>query len=300
MAATKGTKNKKVQETEAQTILDSVKDLDLTKTISDIGNLQVSVQATLANLSAALTGKIQQMETVDNAIGLKEQRLEELYNIEKEAISLDELRAQIEETQQDWNRQRNERSRVWSEEEKERLKRWQREAEEHLYATEQAKKRSEDEHAALIERNQRTEQIRQEALTRSWGEREAALKAKEDHVKNLETQVAGFDAKVKADVAKAEAVLTNTLKRHYEHEMALVKKDFDLERKLAESRTASYEQTIVSLNDQIRELQTQLVAARADAKEVTNEALRSASGRQVADALQRVVDNKDGSPAKAK
>jgi hypothetical protein len=50
----------------------------------------------------------------------------------------------------------------------------------------------------------------------------------------------------------------------------------------------------------VKDLGTQLVSARADAKEVASQALQSASGRQVADALQRVVDNTKDQPSEKK
>jgi 3-dehydroquinate dehydratase len=50
------------------------------------------------------------------------------------------------------------------------------------------------------------------------------------------------------------------------------------------------QQNIASLQTQIHDLQAQLVAARADAKEVASQALQSASGRQVVEALQRAQE----------
>ena len=61
-------------------------------------------------------------------------------------------------------------------------------------------------------------------------------------------------------------------------------------RRLIPMKIASQDKVITGLQEQIDNLQMQLVSARADAKDVASEALKSASGRQVAEALQRVVD----------
>ena len=135
----KGVKNKKIEATEAQAVLDNVKDMELTKVVSEIGSLQVSLQGTLANLSATITNKIQQVDQLDTAITLKEQRLQELHGIEKEAVSLDEMKAQKEEEARKWEKERDERNAQWDEEEEERAKMWQRSEDDFKYTTEQEK-----------------------------------------------------------------------------------------------------------------------------------------------------------------
>jgi chromosome segregation ATPase len=298
--ATKGNKNKKIEATEAQAVLDSVKGLNLQSVIAEVGTLQVSVQESLANLSGALSSKIQEMQNLETAIALKNQRLKELHNIESEAVTLDDMKAQREAEQQEWNAQRNEREQEWDEEENERNRRLQRAEDEYRYNFEQLKKKQYDEFDAEMNKKKRDEALRSETLERSWKERDAAIKAKEQEFTNLQAQVAGFDQRLKTEVAKAEAVLSNTLKKQYDHEMALLKKDFDAEKNLHQIRVSAMDETITSLQDQIKDLQAQLAQARSDAKEVASQALQSASGRDVAVALQRVVDTGVTAPAKTK
>jgi uncharacterized small protein (DUF1192 family) len=82
--------------------------------------------------------------------------------------------------------------------------------------------------------------------------------------------------------------------------MALLKKDFDAEKNLHQIRVSAMDETITGLQDQIANLQAQLTQARSDAKEVASQALQSASGRDVAVALQRVVDTSVAAPVKTK
>lgn len=295
--ATKGRQTKKIQEVEAQSVLESVKDLDLNKVVTEIGSLQITVQETLANLSGTLTNKVQQVSQVDAAIRLKEARLQELFNIEKEATSLDDLKAQREQDELDWDAQVVERTETWNEEESERAKARLREEEEHNYKTAQARARAQEEYAALVAKHQRDEAIRQEALNKSWNEREGALKAKEQEFVSLKAQVDGFDAKVKAEVTRAEAIIGNTLKKQYEHEKALLTKDFETETKLNAAKVASYTETVANLQAQIASLESQLAQAHRDSKDVASQALVSASGRQAMDAVQQVISTRDNSTA---
>lgn len=286
----KGVKNKKIEATEAQAVLDNVKDMELTKVVSEIGSLQVSLQGTLANLSATITNKIQQVDQLDTAITLKEQRLQELHGIEKEAVSLDEMKAQKEEEARKWEKERDERNAQWDEEEEERAKMWQRAEDDFKYTTEQAHKKVQDDFEAQLSKRNREELLRAEQLQRSWTERENGLKAKEQEFTDLKAQVAGFDAKLKTEVAKAESVLGNVLKKQYEHEMALLKKDAESEKNLSAAKISAMSDQMENLEKQIHDLQAQLAAARSDAKDIASSALQSASQKQVAEALSRVVE----------
>jgi hypothetical protein len=237
-----------------------------------------------------------QVNTIDDAIKLKEERLQELYGIEKEAVTLDDMKAQVEAERTQAEIDREERDARWSEEQAERQKQWKRALEDWNYEFEQRKKRVQEEFDAEVARNRRGEQVRAEALIKTWDEREAALKSRENEVAELKKAVEGFDARLKTEIAKAEAVVGNTMKRTHEYESALLRKDSEAALKLSEAQIASLNSTIANLNKQVLDLGTQLVSARNDAKEVASQALQSASGRQVADALQQVVNTRGEQP----
>jgi chromosome segregation ATPase len=288
--ATKGVRNKKVEQTEAKVVLDSVKDLDLPTVVNEVGGLQVMVQGALAKLSTDLTTKIQQMEQVEQAIVIKQTRLKELFDIENEAVSLDDMRAQHAAEVEAHDKAMEEKALDWKEEQNARDKRWKREAEDHEYNTRMTQQRVKEEFDAEVARAKRAEQMRQEALNKSWAERENELKAKEQEFVSLKEQVAGFDAKLKAEVAKAEQIVANTLKRQNEHEIQLLKKDIEAERSLHQTKVGAMDDTINNLQEQIKTLQDQLTSARNDAKEVATQAFQSVSGQAVSAALTKVVD----------
>jgi chromosome segregation ATPase len=294
--AVRGARNRKIETTEAQTILTSVKDLDATGVVSEVNNLQVSLQSKLANISATITDKIQQIKTIDDAIALKNQRLKELYSIEAEAIKWDDIQAQHDADKTAWEKQNETERAAWKEECAERMKVRQREEEQWLYAYNQRKARQEADLAQQISNALSDEARRHAELTRAWQEREEALKAKEVELVALREQVAGLDARVKADVSKAEAIIKNTLERQFSHERALLQKDADASKAVCEANLQHAQATVSNLESQIEQLARQLESARNDAKEVANSALQATSDRRVAEALRSVVDNRDQGP----
>jgi hypothetical protein len=282
----KSASKKKVAETEATKVLDAVQGLTLGSVAQEFGDLQVQIQQGLAELSTAISGKVQKLSTVNQAIVLRENRLQELFNIEAAAVSLEEIRQQKEQEAQEAEQERLQRENDWAEEDTERQKKWKRDAEEYAYSTRVSRDRDFETYEADVARTRRLEQIRAEELKREWDSREAELKSREAEITDLRAKDASFDTRVKDQVAKAEAILSNVLKKQYEHEKSLLLKDAETAKIVQVSEVASLKATIAGLQQQVRDLGTQLVDARNDAKEVAQEALKSAGGRQVADALQ--------------
>jgi hypothetical protein len=120
MATTK-TKRKQIEQTETTAILDSVKGIKISDFVSQVNNLQITLQKTMADVSSTVTTKVHQVEEIDKAIELKNQRLKELFNIELEAFSLEEMKAQREQERQDWELERQLRKKRMEEEEAEQI-----------------------------------------------------------------------------------------------------------------------------------------------------------------------------------
>ena len=275
---------------QSEKVLDVVSTLKPQTVIEEIGALQNTLQGTLAGLSAQISIKLEQMKNVEDAIVIKQNELNELYGIDAEALSLEEMRENCEQEETEWNKKSLERQAQLEDDEEERAKRWQREEEEHGYDIAQKKKRSQEEYNVEIATRRRAETIRQEDLEKQWKTREEFIASQEKEVAALKTQVAGFDDKLKADVAKAEAIAVNRVKKDYEHEVVMLKKDIESERVLNATKVSALDDTINSLQTQISDLHKQLATARTDAKGITSAALQSASGRQAMEALQRVTD----------
>lgn len=293
MPAIKGSKKIKVEQFDTKSVMDSVKDLDLDKVINEIGSLQIKTQNTLASLSGELANRIKLLDNVNTAISIKENRLKEMHDIEDMAITIDDMKAMKDQEAKIAAEERAARAKSWAEEEAEYHKSWQRQRDDWAYGVDQEKKKWKDQFEAEVLTNKRNEATRQELLSKSWAEREAVIKSKETEHQDLVKQVQEFDARLKAECARTTAAATKELTNKYDHQIEMLKKDAEAEKKANLISNGAYELTIKGLEEQIRDLKAQLISARTDAKEVATQALQSASGRQVADALQRVVDTRD-------
>ncbi len=287
----KGQKNKKIALGEAKATLAAVKDVAMDRVIGEVGTLQVTVQDALADLSAKLTGKIGQIRLFDEAIELKEKRLKELHGIEGEAVTLDDMRAQKEAEQLQWDEDRAKRDLQRLEEDAQRTRELARTSSEREYENNTRIERENAAFVALVADHMREESVRQEIFDRGLNDRENAMKAREQEFADLQTKVAGFDAKLASEVSKAESVLRSTLKSQYDHEIAMLKKDNAADAAAHLIETKAMQTMVADLKSQIESLQTQLNTARADAKEVASEALKASSGRMAMDAMQGVVNS---------
>ncbi len=156
-----------------------------------------------------------------------------------------------------------------------------------------SKRRANEEHAAAVTSALRNESVREAALKKNWDDRENGLKAKEQEFLDAKKQLDGFDAKLKGEVAKAEAILTNGMKKQHDHEKALLAKDTESAKAVCEMRVQSLQTALEGRDEQLKDLKAQLVCARQDANNVASQALSASSDRKVAEALRQVVDSRE-------
>ena len=284
------TLSEKVAQADTAAAITATKSVKVEDIVKDISELQLGVQSKLNEVSSALTNRLTLLKNVETSISVLEARLNELHGIEAQAITLDDLRAQEENLLEAHERACSARNQQWAEENQEREKRWAREEDEHLYIRQQNQQKARDQFVAEMDMNKRGEVNRVEALTKNWAEREAILKSRETELTEAKAAVASFPEKLKSEVSKAEAILSNVLKRNHEHEMALLNRTAEGERALNKARLESVESQLKSKDIQLTELQSQLMQARADSKSVAEKALDAASGKEVTKALQQAME----------
>lgn len=294
------TKKKQLEQNETTTIINAVKGIKIDEVVSKVNNLQVTMQKVLADVCANVTTQVRQINELDTAINIKNDHLKELHDIEQEAMNLDEIRAKREEELEKWNLDRQCRKRQWDEEEVENQKARTRREEEWKYEFEVTKKRTIEDFNVQAARTKRDEQLRHENLERDWTARENALKAREQEIVTLRTQVAEFDAKLAENTKKAEATGFSCAAAKYNHEIALLKKDSENEKRMAEMRIASLNSQIDAYSNQIEDLFKQLNSARQDAKDVASKALDGASNKQLTETLQKVLTDSQQTSGKSK
>lgn len=298
-----GIKNK-VLNAKNDEVLASVSGLTLNGVSNKLASTQVEISKTLGDLSAKLSEQLSVLDNVKAAIVIENDKLKTLYAIEATAQTLDDINMSIENTRAAWIKENEERERRETELATEREKIRLRAEEEYAYTTAQRHKKEEDAFRTSMLIADKEFKEKQAAVEKSWNDnwikREAALKDREVRITELENIANGVPERIKAEVDKAVAIATNSLKKDYETKIVLQAKDSESEKKLAAQEIASLNTTILKLTNQMIELQKSLAQAHSDVKDISAKALDSASNRAVADALKDAMSQRDsnGKPSK--
>jgi hypothetical protein len=290
MAKVQGAKNRRAVAVQAEEVLSTVKGLNFDSVSKSITETQVEVQKVLADLSARVMQRLEELQTLEEAIGLKKDDLKQHHDIAVTAATADELEAAIIAQRKDWDGEQAEKKRLFAEQQSERNKTWKREEEEYQYKLAMEHRKQEDAFRALMEQQQKTNRDKQEELTKQWNEREGELKKRENEFAELKAFKEAAPEMVKKQVNQEVAIATNSVKKEYETKMTLASKDAETDKRLFEQERASLTAQATKYQAQIEDLNNKLEQAQRDAKDIAAKALESASGRATTEALQRLME----------
>src|SRR5262249_11148611 len=164
-----GVKNRQATAIREMDVLQSVAGLNMDGVSGTIASTQVEVQKSLAALSAKLVEQLQVLGNVEEAIKLKSEELQQLYNIEAGAVSLDDLEAKIEAQREAWKEEQARKLREFAEQQSERNKQWTRTEEEYQYRMNLEHQKSEDDFAYRMAQQDKANRDKQELLDKNWG-----------------------------------------------------------------------------------------------------------------------------------
>jgi colicin import membrane protein len=295
-----GTKNRRAMQIQEAEVLASVKDLNLDSVSKSIAETQVEIQKVLADLSAKVLERLQDLENVENSIRLKKEEMKQLHEIEVLATTLDDLEASIKEQRRAWEDEQATKQRDFKEMQSERNKQWKREEEEYQYRISQEHLKQKDALTTLMGQQEKQNRDKQDQLEKTWAEREAELKKREQELAELREFKATNDERIKKEVNASVAIATNSLKKEYETKMVLAAKDAETDKRLAEQHITSLTQSLSKMQVQFDDLNAKLEQAQKDVKEISAKALESASGRSTTEALQRIMEKEQGSGKQTK
>lgn len=248
--------------------------------IQEFSGLGIKVQAELSDISAKIADGRRQFDEVNQAIAARETRLADLFQIEAELLSLDEVKSQ----------------RLAAEEandaylaalEVERT----REDNEYNYNLTRKRREDLDKYNDQVAAAKRSEEARRAELETDWDAREEAIASSEEELAALRTQVAGFPELVAKEVKKAEAILSNVLSKDHRHAIDLLAKDKQAADQIAAQVISSLKAELANAKSLADGLNLSLADARAEVKEIAAKALESAAGQQALAAMQSSLNS---------
>ena len=285
----------------------------------EIGNLRADIGKLLVDISEKLAAETAKFKSVQQAVESKQREIQELYGIEKSAVSLaalieaqnqkrrdfevelaaqkEELVRDIESTRSEWEREKKTHEAEIRERDTTEKKARDREKEEsaYLFKREQQsiKDKLNDEKATLEKELQR----KREAAEKEFSEREKAVVEKERELSQLRERTTAFPTEQEAAVDRAVKEISEKLKADAKNREDLLRKESEGERNVLTTRIESLEKTTKDYNDQIAKLSRQLESAYQKVQDIAEKAIEGASHSKTLAELQKLLAEQSRKPA---
>lgn len=267
----------------------SVEGLSVEGVVQKVSGLGLEVSKSLADLSEKLVQEVNRLAAVREAVALEQKELERLHKIDVAATAVDQLvedyarqkeqlEAEIAARRAAWEEESRQTERDRKEQEEGLKKQRQRETEEYEYKKALERKKAQDKYEEEIKLQERQNNEKQEALEKSWRDRELALKQSEEELQRLRKEAEQFPARLKQESERAAAESTRATEQRLEQQLTLLKKDHESETRVAELRVKTLEETLARQSTQTEGLQKQLDEAKRQVQEIAVKAIEGASG----------------------
>ena len=290
---------KKIEEKKAKEVIQVAESLSSEGIARETSNLKIETGKMLAQISDRLEEEIGKFKAIQNAITLKEKELQELYEIEKSAVTLaaliesqnqkrqafeiemaekkealsqeiEALRAQREQEKKDYEEEIKERDMT-------EKKRREREKDDYEYSFKREQKLTKDKFEDEKAKLEKEIQIKKEQMESELKEREKAIAGREDELNELRKKVGVFPKEMETAVAKAIKETTEKLNLEAKNREELVKKEFIGERNVLTTRIESLEKSVKEQNEQIAKLSQQLEKAYQQVQEIAVKTIEGSS-----------------------
>jgi hypothetical protein len=290
---------KKLEEKKAKEVTQVAESLSSEGVAREISNLKIETSKTLAQISDRLEEEVNKFRAVQNAIALKEKELQELYEIEKSAVTLaaliesqnqkrqafesemaekkEALNQEIEVLRAEREKEKNDYEAEIKERDIAEKKRRDREKEEYEYSFKREQKLTKDKFEDEKARLEKEIQIKKEQMQSELREREKVVAQKEEELNELRRKASAFPKELETAVAKAVKETADRLNLEAKNREELVKKEFVGERNVLTTRIDSLEKIAKEQSEQIAKLTQQLEKAYQQVQEIAVKTIEGSS-----------------------
>lgn len=281
-------------------IRQAVAGLTVESTVQKLSNLGLEISKALNDLAEKMVTEVERLRAVREAVALETRELERLHKIDVAATALDQLiqdyraqkeqlEAEISRRRQEWEEEQQQRAREQKEYEEALKKQRQREVEEYEYKKALERKKAQDKYDEEMRLLEKRNKEKQEALEKSWQQREAALKEREEELARLRKEVEEFPARLKKEIDAASAQAAKLTEQRLEHQMVLLKKDAESEKRLLELRIKTLEELVDRQAREIEGLKQQFEESKRQVQEIAVKAIEGASGAQALSHVNKIA-----------
>ena len=302
---------KKLEEKKAKEVIQVADSLSTEGIARETSNLKIETGKMLAQISDRMEDEINKYKTIQNAVTLKEKELQELYEIEKSAMTLaaliesqnqkrqafesemaakkELLNEEIEASRAEWEKEKNEYEAMVKERDTAEKKRRDREKEEYDYGFKReqklAKDKFEDEKAKL----EKEIQMKREQMEGELKIREKAIVEQEAELNELRKKVSAFPKEMEAVVGKAIKETTERINLDARNREELQKREFAGEKNVLTTRIESLGKTLKEQSERIAKLSQQLEKAYQQVQDIAVKTIEGSSNAKSLANLQQWV-----------
>ncbi|HAR96203.1 MAG TPA: hypothetical protein DCR97_09610 [Deltaproteobacteria bacterium] len=293
---------RKVEEKKRKDAVQVAEGLSSEGAIKDIASLRVEISKILTQISDKLDEEVGKFRKAQEAIRFKQSELEELYGIEKQAMSLaalmeaqnrkqqefeartasekEQLAQQIQATRVQWDEEKKLREAQIKEWDAAEKKRRDREREEFDYGFKREQKVAiealQDEKSRL-EKEISTKRIELEAGLSS---REKAIAEREAEFMELQKRASAFPKELETAVARTIKETSDRIGQDAKAREELLRKEFEGEKNVLRTRIESLEKSEKDQREQVAKLSQQLEKAYQKIEDVAVKTIEGASSAQ--------------------
>ena len=271
--------------TEAVVIADSLSTEGIVK---EVGNLKSEIGKLLGQLSDRLEEEVNKYRQVRKAIDVKEREVQEIYGIQKASSSLAALIEAQQQKRQEFEKEMAERKETLERDATE-LKKREREKEEYLYAFQREQQLAKDQFQDQKTKLEKEIQQKKEQMEKELAERTKAIAQKEVEFAELQRKASNFPKELELTVSKAVKEAVGKVQLEAKNKEDLMKKEFDGERNVLNTRITSLEKTVKEQNDQIARLSQQFEKAYNQVQEIAVKSIEGSSNAKAFASLQQLV-----------
>jgi uncharacterized phage infection (PIP) family protein YhgE len=289
--------------------------------LNSLATLRAGFGSAISELSAQLTAEATKLRELQGEISDRVNQLTKLYDLTVTESTLDDLIQEYQQKVESFERETREKRQAFEQDMAARREAWKREQEEHRREIKERdgqleKKRrreiEEYQYDLQIQRALEAEQYEQkiaaqrreldamvEAKEQEWSARERGLAEREQEYRDLETRVQGFPDELEAAIKRATKEGAEAARKEAKIRDDLLAKEEEGDRRVAEQKIASLEQTIDEQAKQIEALSTQLAAVVEQSQALAIRAIEGASHETSFESIREIALEQAKRPPKA-
>jgi len=313
---------KKLEEKKAKEVVQVAEALSSEGVAKEISNLKIEMGKMLTQIADKLEEEVNKFNATQKAIALKEKELQELYEIEKSAMTLaalietqnqkrqqfesemaarkEELNQEIQNARFEWAKEKGDHEAEMKERDLAEKKRRDREKEEYDYSFKRQQMLTKDKFEDEKSRLEKEIQLKKAQMESELKEREKVIAEKEEELNDLKKKVALFPKEMEAAIGRAVKETTERLNLEAKNKEELLKKESIGERNVLTTRIESLEKTAKEQSAQIAGLTQLLEKANQKVQEIAVKALESSSAQKSLSSLQQLLSEQMKKPVQEK